>query len=119
MSKQTSWKGPFHKWRLDTELPCVCVLSHCSRVCLFATPRTIALQARLSMGSSKQGYLRGVPCHAELPPDGLQPHRLPHARLLCPWDSPSKDTAVGCHALLSCLKDPQIEHSGPQIWKRA
>ena len=28
-------------------------------------------------------------------PQGLQP-----ARLLCPWDSPGKNTAVGCHALL-------------------
>ena len=27
--------------------------------------------------------------------DSLQP-----ARLLCPWDSPGKDTGVGCHALL-------------------
>ena len=30
---------------------------------------------------------------------GLQP-----ARLLCPWDSPSKNTGVGCHFLLQCMK---------------
>ena len=30
-----------------------------------------------------------------LPPRGLYP-----ARLLCPWDSPGKDTGVGCHILL-------------------
>ena len=24
----------------------------------------------------------------------------PYARLLCPWDSPGKNTGVGCHALL-------------------
>ena len=29
----------------------------------------------------------------------LQPHRLQPARLLCPWDSLSKNTGVGCHAL--------------------
>ena len=28
-------------------------------------------------------------------PRGLQP-----ARLLCPWNSPGKNTGVGCHALL-------------------
>ena len=28
-----------------------------------------------------------------------QPHGLWPARLLCPWDSPSKNTEVGCHAL--------------------
>ena len=30
----------------------------------------------------------------------LQPHRLQPARLLCPWDSPVKNTGVGCHFLL-------------------
>ena len=28
-----------------------------------------------------------------------QPTRLPH-----PWDSPGKDTGVGCHFLLQCMK---------------
>ena len=32
--------------------------------------------------------------------DSLWPHGLQPTRLLCPWDSPSKNTAVGCHALL-------------------
>ena len=32
--------------------------------------------------------------------DSLRPHRLLPARLLCPWDSPGKNTRVGCHALL-------------------
>ena len=30
----------------------------------------------------------------------LQPHELWPARLLCPWDFPGKNTAVGCHFLL-------------------
>ena len=30
----------------------------------------------------------------------LQPHGLQPARLLCPWDSPGKNTGVGCQALL-------------------
>ena len=32
-------------------------------------------------------------------PHGLQPTRLPR-----PWDSPGKDTGVGCHFLLQCMK---------------
>ena len=32
--------------------------------------------------------------------DSLQPRRLQPTSLLCPWDSPSKDTGVGCHFLL-------------------
>ena len=26
-------------------------------------------------------------------------------RLLCPWDSPCKNTGVGCHFLLQCMKE--------------
>ena len=32
-------------------------------------------------------------------PHGRQPTRLP-----CPWDSPGKNTGVGCHFLLQCRK---------------
>ena len=30
----------------------------------------------------------------------MQPYGLQLTRLLCPWDSPGKNTGVGCHALL-------------------
>ena len=33
----------------------------------------------------------------------LRPHRLQPARLLYPWDSPGKNTGVGCHSLLQGL----------------
>ena len=36
--------------------------------------------------------------------DSVPPHRLPPTRLLCPWDSPGKNTGVGCHVLLQCMK---------------
>ena len=32
--------------------------------------------------------------------DSLQLYVLYPARLLCQWDSPGKNTGVGCHALL-------------------
>ena len=32
--------------------------------------------------------------------ESLWPHWLQPTKLLCPWDSPSKDIGVGCHALL-------------------
>ena len=34
----------------------------------------------------------------------LRPHRGQPTRLLCPWDSPGKNTGVGCHFLLQCMK---------------
>ena len=34
----------------------------------------------------------------------LWPHRWQPTRLPCPWDSPGKNTGVGCHFLLQCMK---------------
>jgi len=34
----------------------------------------------------------------------MQPHRRQPTRLPRPWDSPGKNTAVGCHFLLQCMK---------------
>ena len=42
-----------------------------------------------------------------LPPRGLEP-----ASLLCPWDSPGRNTGVGCHALLQGIFPTQ----GSNLW---
>ena len=34
----------------------------------------------------------------------VRPHRRQPTRLPCPWDSPGKNTGVGCHFLLQCMK---------------
>ena len=34
----------------------------------------------------------------------MRPHRRQPTRLLWPWDSPGKNTGVGCHFLLQCMK---------------
>ena len=36
--------------------------------------------------------------------DSVRPHRRQPIRLPCPWDSPGKNTGVGCHFLLQCMK---------------
>ena len=36
--------------------------------------------------------------------DSVWPHRWQPTRLPCPWDSPGKNTGVGCHFLLQCMK---------------
>ena len=36
--------------------------------------------------------------------DSVRPHRWQPTRLPCPWDSPGKNTGVGCHCLLQCMK---------------
>ena len=36
--------------------------------------------------------------------DSIQPHRRQPTRLRRPWDSPGKNTGVGCYFLLQCMK---------------
>ena len=36
--------------------------------------------------------------------DSVRPHRWKPTKLPRPWDSPGKDTGVGCHFLLQCMK---------------
>ena len=36
--------------------------------------------------------------------DSVRPHRQQPTRLPRPWDSPGKNTEVGCHFLLQCMK---------------
>ena len=41
---------------------------------------------------------------ASLVSDSVQPHRRQPTRLPLPWDSPGKNTGVGCHFLVQCMK---------------
>ena len=36
--------------------------------------------------------------------NSVRPQRWQPTRLPCPWDSPGKNTGVGCHFLLQCMK---------------
>ena len=36
--------------------------------------------------------------------ESVRSHRQQPTRLPCPWDSPGKNTRVGCHFLLQCMK---------------
>ena len=58
--------------------PCACVLSHFSRVWLFASLWTVAHQAPLSMVFARQTYWSGLPClpPGHLPDPGIEPASL-------------------------------------------
>ena len=49
--------------------------------------------------------------------DSVQPHRLQPTRPLCPWDSPGKNTGVGCHFLLQkeLQKESEVAQSCPTL----
>ena len=46
--------------------------------------------------------------------DSVRPHRQQPTKLPFPWDSPGKNTGVGCHFLLQCMKvksEIKVAHS--------
>ena len=48
----------------------------------------------------------------------MRPHRQQPTRLPCPWDSPGKNTGVGCHCLLQCIKvksEHEVAQSCPTL----
>ena len=47
----------------------------------------------------------------------MRPHRQQPTRLPCPWDSPGKNTGVGCHFLLQCMKvESESRKSLCHVW---
>ena len=50
--------------------------------------------------------------------DSVQPHRRKPTRLPCSWDSPGKNTGVGCHCLLQRIKvkrESEVAQSCPTL----
>ena len=50
--------------------------------------------------------------------DSERPHRWQPTRLPHPWDSPGKNTGVGCHFLLQCMKvktESEVAQSCPTL----
>ena len=50
--------------------------------------------------------------------DSVWPHRRQPTRLPHPWDSPDKNTGVGCHFLLQCMKvksESEVTQSCPTL----
>ena len=48
----------------------------------------------------------------------VRPHRRQPTRLPCAWDSPGKNTGVGCHVLLQCMKvksESEVAQSCPTL----
>ena len=50
--------------------------------------------------------------------NSVRPYRRWPTRLPCPWDSPGKNTGVGCHFLLQCMKvksESEVTQSCPTL----
>ena len=62
------WKTKLGKERYIQDPTCACVLSSFNQVQLFATPWTVAHQAPLSLGFSRQEYWGGCHAHSQTGP---------------------------------------------------
>ena len=51
-------------------------------------------------------------CITSVVSDSVRPHRWQLTRLPCPWDSPGKNTGVGCHFLLQGIFPTQGSNPG-------
>ena len=101
---------------------CVCMPRRFSRVRLFAALWTVACQAPLSMGLSRQEYLSGLPCSPPgiFPTQGSNPHLLSPALVgeffttNVTWEAIINYAAAAAKSLQSCptLCDP-IDGSPP------
>ena len=50
--------------------------------------------------------------------DSMRPHKRQPTRLPRPWDSPGKNTGMGCHFLLQCMKvksESEVAQSCPTL----
>ena len=67
-----------------------------------------------------ESYLSRCCCHqvASVVSDSVQLHRQQPTRLPCPWNSRGKNTGVGCHFLLQCMKvksESEVVQSCPTL----
>ena len=70
------------------------------------TGKTIALTRRTFVGKVMSLLLNMLSAAAkslQSCPNLCDPHSWQPTRLSCPWDSPGKNTGVGCHFLLQCM----------------
>ena len=79
---------------------------------------SVSFVKEMQVGGIPLGLTPTYPCVcvclvASVVSSSLQPPGLQPTRLLCPWDSPGKNTRVGCHALLQRIFPTQ----GSPTWQ--
>ena len=80
---------------------------------------TIWVNHRCSVLSERSQTQKAVCCWvASVVSDSVRPHRRQPTRLPRPWDSPGKNTGVGCHFLLQSMKvksEREVTQSCPTL----
>ena len=138
LEKDMATHSSVFAWRIPgTEEPVLC---HSSHISLPATPWSAARQVPPSMWILQARILEWVAIPfsrgSSQPRDGTQVsriasrlltvtkshscdlHGLQPPRLLHPWDSPGKNTGVGCHFLFQCMRvksESEVTQSCPTL----
>ena len=96
---------------------CACVLSHFSHVRLFVTLWTVACQAPLSMGFSRQEYWSGLPCPPprDLPNPGIEPRSPTLQAASLPLEPPGKPKNTGVNNLSLLHENFPTQESNPSL----
>ena len=92
-----------------------CILAHMhTHGCISLTPGGI-LNTSLLFSKRSSSYCCWV---TSVVSDSVRPHRRQATRLPRPWDSPGKNTGVGCHFLLQPMKvksESEVTQSCPTL----
>ena len=96
---------PFIKWS-KRKIQCNFFLLWKTMDCHLHFHPTVTKFTRVQYGNKLLKKWKAVLCAS------LQPHGLEPTRLLCLWDSPGKNTGVGCHFLLQGIFPTQRLNPG-------
>ena len=113
--------SPKHSWELSSYNSSVRLVPLGSNLASLETSlnanisKNNALQSHLCFGKKKKILdimIQGAAAAAKSLRSCLTlwPHRRQPTRLPRPWDSPGKNTRVGCHFLLQCMKVKSLSH---------
>ena len=97
---------------LLTEFPFVVVVQLLSRAHGLQHARFPCPSASPRVCSNWPGYLAAAAKSLQSCPT-VRPQRRQPTRLLCPWDSPGKNTGVGCHFL---LQSTRLQNRASLLW---
>ena len=113
------WALPHHlnfrrvRCRPSDGLNCPNVASHgIQSFCLFFSRKHVLFVFLLAKPYDVWDFTSPVCINCLVVSDSLRPQGLEPARLLCPWDSPGKNTGVGCHPLLQGVFLTQVLNTG-------
>ena len=105
------WEKSIKNQNLGTEHVC------CLWSVVASRPLQLTLQGNICVHTSLYVYAAATAKLLQSCPT-LQPHRRQPTSLSRPWDSPGKNTGVGCHFLLQCMKvksESEVTQSCPTL----